>query len=240
MISLRNLQICRGKLPKFSLTLSKGEHWGVLGPNGCGKSSLLLTLANQLPFEGDILLQQKHLKHWSSRKQAEQIAVLLQGEDAIFPYSVEEYTEFARINPNWPLAKQSWLKALELKGLSQRPISHLSGGEWQRVRIATALTQNTPILLMDEPLNHLDIRHQIQAMEILKSIQPERLIISSLHDINQAWAYCDHIILIGESSVITGPASEVLTSKNLTRAFQHPIQNIDLGHRQFFYPDRHD
>lgn len=241
MIELNNLQLCRGNQQPLSLVLKAGQHWAVLGPNGCGKSTLLHSIARQLSYQGEIILNQKNLKDWSWEKLADQLAVLFQGEEPSFPYTVETYIQFAsirfhrtRLNP----VKQShWIEKLTLQQLAHRPIDSLSGGEWQRVRLATTLNQNTPIILLDEPLNHLDIYHQIQVMNNLKNIQEDHLIISSLHDFNHAWAFCDHIILIGDHSIHAGPKADILKPEKLSRIFNQNIFARKIDDRQIFWAE---
>ncbi|MDH5259698.1 MAG: ABC transporter ATP-binding protein, partial [Gammaproteobacteria bacterium] len=117
----------------------------------------------------------------------------------------------------------------------ERSILTLSGGERQRVALATLLVQQTKIRLLDEPVNHLDIHHQHEVMNILTKNNNDIANLFVLHDVNLAARYCDHALLVyGNGDVLHGPSSEILSEKNLSELYQHPLQEISHNNQRWF------
>ncbi len=234
-ISIGDTQVCK----KLSLECNGGEIWGVLGRNGKGKTTLLHTLAGLRKIDnGDIFIKNKNIKQLSRKQIAQQIGVLLQHHEDIFPGSVMETVITGRhphIKPwqwestsDYRLAECA-LQTVQLMPLAERPINQLSGGERQRVSIATLITQNPDILLMDEPNSHLDLKYQIQLLNYLTedSRQNQKLTLMTLHDLNLAARYCDKIILLlGDGEVITGDTDELLNEENLLRLYDYPVKRF--------------
>lgn len=229
----------------FNLSINTGENWAVLGMNGCGKTTLLHTLAGLLPAQsGDIELNNTSLNNLSRRDIAQQLSLLLQHQEDHFPGTVLESVLIGR-HPHL----QSWqweseedhklaLDTLELVGLtnfSERSILTLSGGERQRVALATLLVQQTTIRLLDEPVNHLDIHHQHEVMKLLTTDNGQTANVFVLHDVNLAARYCDHALLIyADGKTRQGVCAEVLTEQNLSELYQHPLQEIEHDGQRWF------
>lgn len=229
----------------FNLSINTGENWAVLGMNGCGKTTLLHTLAGLLPAQsGDIELNNTSLNNLSRRDIAQQLSLLLQHQEDHFPGTVLESVLIGR-HPHL----QSWqweseedhklaLDTLELVGLtsfSERSILTLSGGERQRVALATLLVQQTTIRLLDEPVNHLDIHHQHEVMKLLTTDNDQTANVFVLHDVNLAARYCDHALLIyADGKTRQGVCAEVLTEQNLSELYQHPLQEIEHDGQRWF------
>lgn len=231
----------------FSAVLSPGEVWGVLGKNGAGKSSFLLALAGLKSFQnGKVLLDRQELSSLSTKSKAKIIGLLLQEQFYIFPNTVFE-TVIAGRHPhssrllgetkNDQKVVKEILLQLMLAELHSKNILELSGGEKQRVAIATLFAQDPQVMLMDEPCNHLDIHHKIVVLNKLRQLAKERnkIIIMVLHDINIAAEYCDKVMLFFEEGrIISGDTATLLTKENLSNLYHHPIKIIHSENRDYY------
>ena len=233
----------------LSLRIGAGQAWGMLGQNGIGKTTLLLTLAGLRPPDcGEIRLKGKPLAQCDRPEVARDIGVVLQDNRELFPSTA---LETALIGRHPYLKRWQWedradldkaldaLRAMDLAGMAQRDVGTLSGGEHQRLQIATLLTQDPALSLLDEPINHLDLRHQIRTLEILsrRLSSPGRALLMVLHDINLAARFCDHILLVcGEGIVRAGPRDEVLTLENLNALYGYPLRQVEVEGRVVFVP----
>ena len=227
------------------LSINAGENWAILGMNGCGKTTLLHTLAGLLPPQaGEIKLNNSDIKSLSRRNVAQQLSLLMQHQEDHFPGSVLETILIGR-HPHlkswqWESGndKKIAMEALTLVGLknfSERSILTLSGGERQRVALATLLVQQTKIRLLDEPVNHLDIHQQHEVMKILTSNNEDKSTLFVLHDVNLANKYCDHALLMfSNGKTLSGSCENVLTEKNLSDLYQHPIKEISHQGKRWF------
>ncbi len=224
----------------FDLQMQAGERWALLGINGAGKSTLLHTLANlRAPDAGQIYLNQRLLAEWPQQKLSQLLAILLQQTDAPLTGTVLDYVLLGR-HPHLPsftwesdvdiqIALQS-LTSVDLAEFANRDIATLSGGERQRVAIALVLTQQTPVLLLDEPVNHLDIRHQHQLLAYLatRATQQQQLLVMALHDVNLARRYCDHaLLLFADGTTAAGKIDVMLDSATLSRLFGYPVTLVE-------------
>lgn len=225
---------------QLSLTINKGECWAILGQNGCGKTTLLHTLAGlHQPDNGQVLLENTPLHELSPRKVAQRCGLLLQDYQDIFPSTVMQSVLIGR-HPHlsaWQWESQqdmdiarSALSDVELADTGQRDIQTLSGGERRRVAIATLLTQRPDIFLLDEPVNHLDIRHQHQLLKLFseKAKKENKTVIMVLHDVNLAARYCDHALLMyGDNRIESGTKEEILKEDKLSALYGYPIKQIE-------------
>ena len=240
-VSISDTQVCKN----LTLSINAGENWAILGMNGSGKTTLLHTLAGLLTAQtGNIELNDTNLNNLSRRDVAQQLALLMQHHEDHFPGTVLETVLIGR-HPHlksWQWESDNDIQiahdALALVGLThfdERSILTLSGGERQRVAIATLLVQQTTIRLLDEPVNHLDIHHQHEVMQLLTSHDDNIANVFVLHDINLATRYCDHALLMfGNGKTKQGSCTEVLTENNLTQLYQHPITEISHHNQRWF------
>lgn len=251
-LQANQLTLSRGKRTlcrDLSFTIQRGDFTGILGPNGSGKSTLLLTLAGHLaPEQGHVLLNQQPLSSLSSREVARQIGILFQNGQYSFPQSVRDFCLAARfphqsvIHPEHTAAQDiqittQALIAAELSTLAENNIQHLSGGEQRRAALAALLVQSPDFLLLDEPVNHLDLRHQIQMMRLLRSLTNEHAVVMSLHDINLAQRFCSKIILMfDDGNTLQGETAAVLTPDNLSRLYHHPIDAAYMDGQPYWLP----
>lgn len=235
-VSVAGRPVCRG----LELVLAPGERWCILGRNGAGKTTLLHTLAGlRAPERGVILLNGAPLASLSRRRVAQHIGVLFQDHHDAFPATVLETTLTGRHPWLGLLQRESAddlaiaraaLSAVELAELAERDTGTLSGGERRRLGIATLLTQQTRLLLLDEPANHLDIHQQVRMLDLLRqqTVAAARALCAVMHDINLATRCCDRFLLLfGDGTFLTGERDEVLTAANLERLYRHPLRRID-------------
>ncbi|GMU63975.1 MAG: ABC transporter ATP-binding protein [Acidobacteriota bacterium] len=215
----------------IDLELAAGEVVGVLGPNGAGKSTLVKALSGTVgPCRGSVRLLGDELASLSRREIARRVAVVPQEPVFDFPFTVLELVLLGRHPHLSGLAFESERDvalaraALERIGageLAPRPVDELSAGERQRVVLARALAQRSPILLLDEPSSFLDLRYQVELFDLLRALAAEgRAVLTVLHDLNLAAEYCDRVVLLAGGRVeAAGPTAEVLTWAHLTRVY---------------------
>lgn len=219
-------------LRNFSVTFEKSAFCAVMGPNGSGKSTLLRSIAGlQLLEEGDIRIDGLSLSQYKPLELARKIAFVPQREDVVFDFSVFEVVMMGR-NPyqnRWEFSTPEDEKLVErvlemtnLKHLKDRMLGQLSGGELRRAMIARAIAQQTPIIMLDEPLANLDVVHQFEIMDILAELnqRQQATIIIVLHDFPYALQYAQEVLLMKEGEIQHfGPTSEVLTPENVQNCF---------------------
>jgi len=239
--------LCRG----LSLTIGAGECWAILGQNGCGKTTLLNALGGLHHVtdgaEARVLVGGKPPHAWPRRKLARSLGVLLQEEPGEFWGNVNEYVLLGR-HPHvkslfgWQAADHAItmqaLERMELTDLAHRPLATLSGGERQRARIALLLAQSPLCYLLDEPLQNLDLRHQLAALTLFYELARQgKTVVMVLHDISWASRFCDHILMLFDNgSGIAGPAAEVLNRVNLESLYHCNMHEIGVGDTRHFIP----
>jgi iron complex transport system ATP-binding protein len=231
-------ELCRD----FSVTMYGGQRWAILGVNGAGKSTLLHTFAGlHKPAQGTVNVQDRPLAQWSRRALSQQLALLLQETPSQQDGRVLDHVLLGR-HPHlrtfaWEsdhdihIAQQA-LRTVELAALAERDITTLSGGERQRLAIALVLAQQTPILLLDEPVNHLDIRHQHLLLDHLRALvlNQQTLLVMAIHDVNLALRYCDHVVLMfADGECRAGKITELLNSESLSRLYHYPVKLVDTA-----------
>jgi len=220
----------------LDLALAPGQFWSLLGRNGSGKTSLILALAGlRSPRAGTIALGGLPLAAHRRGELARRIAVLLQDEQTDFSGSVLDYVMLGRYphsrsawsrDEEGAAAARRWLAELDLAERAAQDYRTLSGGERQRARIAQALLQDAEILLLDEPLQHLDLRHQAQAMRTFsRCASGGKTVLAALHEPGHAARHCGFAVLLydaGRASL--GRSSEMLTQANLEALYQCPLE----------------
>lgn len=237
--------LCRG----VELIAAPGEVWAVLGANGSGKTTLLHALAGLHPCAGGTV-------RWDgtapsaqpARGRAREIGLLMQQEDSVFWGTTLEYVRLGRF-PHM----RSWfawqredderaadaLAAVGLAPLAAQAYTTLSGGERQRARIAQLLAQAPRLALLDEPLQHLDLKHQAQALALFRRLATEqaRAVVMVLHDALWPGRTCSHALLIFDGGeTLTGPARAVLTRQNLERLYGCALLKFAHDTDRYFVP----
>lgn len=233
----------------LNVNLGAGENWMLLGANGSGKTTLLHTLAGlRAPDTGTVSLDNDEINKIPARARARRLGVLFQDRESEFPATVIETVLTGRYPHldrwQWESAEENRaaeaaLEAVGLNGLSRRPLATLSGGERRRVEIATLLAQDAPICLLDEPINHLDLRHQVQILDLLadRAHRPGHLNLFVLHDVNLALRFGTHgMLMFDNGECLHGPLSEMLNRANLERLYHCRLQVIHGDGTGWFLP----
>lgn len=223
-----------------SLTIAPGQVTALIGPNGSGKSTVLRSLARLHPISsGEVSIEtdgnRTRSTALSAREFATIVTLLSQSRPHPSGVSVREVVAYGRHPHRRRFAslndadRAAIDKALELTGtttMADRPVDQLSGGELQRVWLATCLAQDTGVLLLDEPTNHLDLRYQIEILDLMRDLAEDHgtAIGVVLHDLGHAASVADHVILLSEGRIKSaGPCREVLTASDLTEVYGLPI-----------------
>lgn len=234
----------------LDLALEAGQCLGILGRNGAGKSTLLATLAGlRPPAAGEVRLEGEPFTRFSPREAARRRAWLGQVQADPFASGVLETVLTGR-HPHlgrwqWEseddtcIARQA-LDAVGLAGMEKREVQTLSGGERQRLAIATLLAQAARLYLLDEPLAHLDLNHQMAVLELFAGAARDcgAGVVMVLHDPGLAHRYCDRIVLVaGDGSTEQGTADDMLTADRLSRLYGYRLRVIDADGRRCFIPE---
>jgi iron complex transport system ATP-binding protein len=236
-------------LRNVGFSVTAGTFLAIIGPNGAGKSTLIGLMCGALKARsGTITIDDRSIGSYNPRTLAAKVAVVRQEYGPIFGFSVAETVMMAR-TPYYGSAgferqadRGIVNEAMELTDTTRfasRPITSLSSGERQRVFIARALAQDSPILLLDEPTNFLDLKHQVGVFDLLKSAQLEKgkTIVTVIHDINLAAQYCDAALLLGADGMYRhGNVKDVLSTEQIKSIFQVEVFAGDIGGDLFFVP----
>jgi iron complex transport system ATP-binding protein len=241
-----NVRFSYGDAPllrDLCFAIEPGEFVGVIGPNGAGKTTLLRLLTGmRMPESGTVRIGGHAVDALHPTARARLMAVVPQNETVVFPYSVEAMVLLGRFPHTAFLgyereedfrAAHEAMRQVGIDHLSARSVTELSGGEQHRVFIARALAQQTPVLLLDEPNAHLDLRHQAGLFELLARLHREqgRSIMIITHDLNLAGMYCDRILLLSDGTAAAwGTPAEVLRQEIIAEHFGVHVR-IDSGER---------
>lgn len=211
-----------------SVTVQSGRVVGLVGPNGSGKSTLLRTLYRALaPKTGTVRVDGSDIRSLSGRQAARTVSVMLQDPPTDFDLSVEEtvmlgraphHATFGRDTSDDLRIVDEAMARTAISELADRMVATLSGGQRQRVMLARALAQQTPVMVLDEPSNHLDISHQHELMSTVRGI--DCTVIAALHDLNLAAQYCDSVVVLAAGRVVAaGPPADVFTPELIRTTF---------------------
>jgi len=224
-----------GALDNVSFGVSGGELVAVAGPNGSGKTTLLRTLLGlERPRSGVVRLDGREIAGWSRRALAEVIGALPQREEPAFPLTVREAVlmgRWARLGPTAAITAEdeaaiaAALARCDVSGFDNRSIETLSGGEWQRVRVARALAATPQLLLLDEPTAALDIGHEMALFELLRQLVGDGLgVLVITHHLNLAARYADRLVLLDRGKVVAdGAPGAVLRADLVSTVFAWPV-----------------
>lgn len=223
----------------ISLHIKKGQNLAIVGPNGCGKTTLLRAIANLLDYKGDITIEGKDIKKIKRKSLAKKIAFMTQSADIFFPYTVFETVALGRyahmkgmFSTITEKDKEIVLKCIENVGLlkyKDKLINELSGGQLQRVYLARAFAQEPDIILLDEPTNHLDLKCQIEILDYINKWTKEnnKTVIGVLHDLNLVQMFSEDIVMIKEGEVVAeGKSKEVFSKEKLEEVYGIDIKTF--------------
>lgn len=254
MIELKGLTKQFGKKPvveDVSVTIKPGAITSFIGPNGAGKSTLLSMVSRLLEADtGEVLLDKNNVKKWKSSEFAKRISILKQSNFMNVRLTVRELVSFGRypyskgrLTPEDEKYVNQALEYMNLTDMQDKFMDELSGGQKQRAFISMVIAQDTDYILLDEPLNNLDMKHSVQIMKILRKLVDElgKTVVIVLHDINFASVYSDRIVALKNGRLVKdGPTHEIINSESLREIYDMdiPIQEQN-GCRICVYFDSH-
>lgn len=230
-ISARDLTVRYGQhtvIKKLDIDIPVGMITTIIGPNGCGKSTLMKALCRLIPFAGQVMLGEKSIAYYTRKELAKHIGVLPQTPSAPEGIVVADLVSRGR-HPHqtwfnqWSRSDEGVvdlaLKASGIEGLADRPLESLSGGQRQRAWIAMVLAQETDILMLDEPTTFLDLAHSVDVLKTISHLRDHfsRTIVMVLHDINLAARYSDHLIVMKEGAIVADGMPQSVLSADLLR-----------------------
>lgn len=228
----------RTVVERLDLTVPDGAFTAIVGPNACGKSTLLRSLVRLLrPEEGSVLLDGRSIATWRPKAVARELGFLPQGTttpDGIRVIGLVRRGRYARQSAvgTWTRADDAAvgvaMAAAGIADLADRRVVELSGGQRQRVWVAMVLAQETPYLLLDEPTTFLDIAHQYELLRLLRRLVDDgRTVVAVLHDLNQAARFADHVVAVRDGRVVAaGPPADVVTAPIVEEVFGLPCEVV--------------
>lgn len=223
-------------LNHITARIEKGSFFGIVGPNGAGKTTLLRIISGYLkPQQGKVTVGGVDICKMGAREVARRMALVPQFSGMDYDFTVQDIVLTGR-NPHigrfrgetkddYYIANEAMRRAglLEFKN---RSVLSLSGGEWQRMIIARAICQQSQFILLDEPVSHLDIKHQVDLLRTVRQLVREEGItaVAVLHDLSLTCNYCDSVMLLKKGGVYAlGSPEEVLTAENISSVYGHPV-----------------
>ena len=242
MVEVRNVSKQYGSkyvVENVSVKITKGKITSFIGPNGAGKSTLLSMISRLLTKDqGEIFLEGQEISQCKSNELAKKISILKQSNHITVRLTIRELVSFGRFPySQGNLSKEDWqyvdeaIRYLELEDIQHKYLDQLSGGQRQRAYIAMVVAQNTEYVLLDEPLNNLDMKHSVQIMKVLRRLVDEmgKTVVIVIHDINFASCYSDFIVALKDGKVVKeGPKEEIINSSILKDVYDMDIQIEDI------------
>jgi len=238
MVEVKQLSKKYGGKPvveQVSLKVEKGKLTSFIGPNGAGKSTILSMISRLIAKEtGEVLIEGKELGQWKNGDLAKKISILKQSNNITIRLTVRELVSFGRFPySQGKLTAEDWkfvdeaIAYMDLESMQHKYLDQLSGGQNQRAYIAMVIAQNTEYILLDEPLNNLDMKHSVQIMKVLRRLVEElgKTVILVIHDINFASCYSDHIVALKDGKVVReGTVDKIITTPVLKDIYDMDIQ----------------
>jgi len=237
MIQVKEISKFFGKKPviqNVSVDVAPGKITSFIGPNGAGKSTLLSMVSRLLNADtGEVLLDKSDVRRWKSDDFAKRVSILKQSNYMNVRLTIRELVSFGRFPYSKGNLKQEdeqkvdeAIEYMNLADIQHNYLDELSGGQRQRAFIAMVIAQDTDYILLDEPLNNLDMKHSVQIMKILRKLVDElgKTVVIVLHDINFASVYSDHIVALKDGRVVKdGPTNDIINSDALKEIYDMDI-----------------
>ncbi|GEL66093.1 iron ABC transporter ATP-binding protein [Marinilactibacillus psychrotolerans] len=228
----------------ITVPIRKGEMTACIGPNGAGKSTLLEMVSKLIPSDtGEIYIDGGEIRTWKQNELAKRLSVLKQSNIMSMRLTIKELVSFGRfpytkgrLNQHCYNVIEKSLNYMGLNELSNQYINTLSGGQLQRAMIAMVLAQDTDYILLDEPLNNLDMKYSVQMMKTMRGMVDDlgKTVITVIHDINFAAAYADNIIAMKEGKLFgSGTVDEMVTKEIIEELFEINIDIIEKESKKF-------
>ncbi|NLW22949.1 MAG: ATP-binding cassette domain-containing protein [Tissierellia bacterium] len=251
MIEIKNVVKQYGNnrvIDDVSLRIEKGKITSFIGPNGAGKSTLLSIITRLIDKDsGQVYIEDKEISQWDSKELAKKIGILKQFNHINIRLTVRELVSFGRFPySDGKLKDEDWehvdraISYMKLEDIQHKYLDKLSGGQRQRAYIAMVIAQDTEYILLDEPLNNLDMKHSVEIMKILKKLSRElgKTIIIVIHDINFASCYSDTIVLLDKGRVAkVGGVEDILKEELLEKIYKIKfcIENVNNNRICVYY-----
>ncbi|GAA0066309.1 TPA: ATP-binding cassette domain-containing protein [Clostridium perfringens] len=242
MIEIKNLSKKYGNkfvVDDVSFNINKGKITSFIGPNGAGKSTVLSMISRIMSKdEGEVIIDGIPLEKWNDKELAKKVAILRQSNNINVRLTIRELVSFGRFPHNeGRLTKEDdkyiddAIEYMQLKDIENRYLDELSGGQRQRAYIAMVIAQNTEYILLDEPLNNLDMKHSVKMMKVLRGLVNDlnKTVVIVMHDINFASFYSDSIVVLKDGKI----ARNDDTSKIINKGFLEDIYEIDFEIKNF-------
>lgn len=234
-VVVRYPRASRDAVSGVSFTSPRGSLTALVGPNGSGKSSIVRALLRRVDINsGSVSIDRRDVRGFTAAELARNVAVVPQREETAFPVQVRDYVALGRY-PHlglWRAPAENDITALDtaleqagITPLASRDTDSLSGGEWQRVRIARALAQQAPAIVLDEPTTFLDVAHEMAIFELLHSLSRSGLAVLLVsHQINLVARFADTIVLLNEGRIAaSGPPDDVMQADQLEAIYDWPL-----------------
>lgn len=233
----------------ISFCAPEGKITGIIGPNGSGKTTLIRCISGFLaPQMGEVLLDERRVQHISAREIAKSMALVQQQFVTEYDFSVLDIVLTGR-NPyvsrlhgeseeDYRIARES-LSQVGIEDLSERSVFEISGGERQLVMLARAICQSAPVMLLDEPVTGLDIRHQIQFLSTVRHMSRQKniTVLCVLHDLNLCLNFCDYVLLLKNGEIFAkGDPREVLTKETVETVYQAEVMLVEKEGQTLIFP----
>ena len=235
---VKNLSFAYDKkviLDDINLDFNKGKLYSIIGPNGSGKSTIIKNISKTLGSQSkSVFISDKDIFTLNNKTLAKIMATIPQTTRIDYDFTVSEIVmmgrsphkkRFEEFNTEDEIIIEKYMRATNTWELKDKFITELSGGESQRVIIAKALSQETEIILLDEPTSNLDVQYQIEILDTFRSLKTDKIIIAVLHDLNLASVFSDEIILINKGQVVDkGTPWEVINEENIKNVYNIPVK----------------
>jgi len=246
MIEVRNVSKKYGNkhvVEDVSVQIAKGKITSFIGPNGAGKSTLLSMVSRLIgPDAGEVIIEGKEVGKWKSGELAKVISILKQSNHINVRLTVRELVSFGRFPySQGRLSKEDWarvdeaIRYMELEDMQHKYLDQLSGGQNQRAFIAMVIAQDTEYILLDEPLNNLDMKHSVQIMKVLRRLVDElgKTIVIVIHDINFASCYSDYIVALKDGKIVNeGATQDIIDRDVLMDIYDMDIQIEEINNNK--------
>lgn len=246
MIQVRNVTKKYGNkvvVDNVSVDIEKGKITSLIGPNGAGKSTLLSIISRIISKNGgEVFIDSKEIGEWESRELAKKISILKQSNHINIRLTIRELVSFGRFpysegrltSEDWKFVDEA-IRHMNLEDIQHKYLDELSGGQRQRAYIAMVIAQDTEYILLDEPLNNLDMKHSVEIMKILRQLVDGlgKTIVIVIHDINFASCYSDNIIALKDGKIVkAGAAADIIDELVLEDIYDMEVSVQDIENRK--------
>lgn len=246
MIQVRNVTKKYGNkvvVDNVSVDIEKGKITSLIGPNGAGKSTLLSIISRIISKNGgEVFIDGKEIGEWESRELAKKISILKQSNHINIRLTIRELVSFGRFpysegrltSEDWKFVDEA-IRHMNLEDIQHKYLDELSGGQRQRAYIAMVIAQDTEYILLDEPLNNLDMKHSVEIMKILRQLVDGlgKTIVIVIHDINFASCYSDNIIALKDGKIVkAGAAADIIDELVLEDIYDMEVSVQDIENRK--------